>query len=103
MAEGQPCDAEMGSTGVRKAGAGSNGDSIHQPNGGQMLPGEVQPAPGEGVYSWLIIFKAGKIPCGSTVVEEEEAQELPMNPVCRGRMVSCTSFRLPMCFLQMWM
>jgi hypothetical protein len=46
-----------------------------------MLPEELRPAPGEGVYSVLIIPKACKVPRGETVGEDvEEAQELPMNP-----------------------
>ena len=50
-----------------------------------MLPEEVRPAPGEGVYSWLIIPKAGTVPLCATVGEDVEvAQELPMNPT-RGR------------------
>jgi hypothetical protein len=46
-----------------------------------MLPEELRPAPGEGVYSWLVIPQAGKVPLGATVGEDvEEAQELRMNP-----------------------
>ena len=48
--------AETGACGVRKVGAASNGDStVREPNGGLMLPEELRPAPGEGVYSGLII------------------------------------------------
>jgi hypothetical protein len=68
---------EAGASVVRKVGAASNGDS-RPPNGGPMLPEEPRPAPGEGVYSGLIIPKAGKVPRGVTVGEDiEEAQELP--------------------------
>ena len=46
-----------------------------------MLPEEVQPVPGEGIYSGLVIPKAVKVPLGAKVGEDiEEAQELPMNP-----------------------
>ena len=39
---------------------------------------ELRPAPGEGVYSWLIILQVLR---GATVGEGvEEAQELPMYP-----------------------
>ena len=50
-----------------------------------MLPEEVRPAPGEGVYSGLIIPKAGTVPLCATVGEDVEvAQELPMNPARGG-------------------
>jgi hypothetical protein len=49
---------ETGASGVRKVGASSNGDSIRGPNDGPMLPEQLRPAPGEGVYSGLIIPKA---------------------------------------------
>ena len=50
-----------------------------------MLPEELRPAPGEGVYSGLVIPKAGKVPLGATLGEDvEETQGLPMNPA-RGR------------------
>ena len=80
--------AETGVSGVRKVGSASSGDSIREPNGGPMLPEELRPAPGEGVYSGLVIPQAGKVPLGSTVGEDvEEAQELPMKPA-RGS--TCT-------------
>ena len=51
-----------------------------------MLPEELQPVPGEGVYSWLVIPKAGKVPLSAKVDEDiEEAQELPMNPARGSR------------------
>ena len=46
-----------------------------------MLPQELRPAPGEGVYSRLIIPKAGEVLRGATVGEDiEDAQELPVDP-----------------------
>ena len=66
---------------MRQVGAASNGDRIREPNGGPMLPEELRPAPGECVYSRLIIPKAGEVLCGATVGEDiEEAQELPVDP-----------------------
>ena len=41
--------AETGACGVHKVGAPSNSDSIHEPDGGPMLPEELRPVPGEGV------------------------------------------------------
>ena len=68
--------AETGACGVRQVGAASNGDRIREPNGGPMLPEELRPAPGECVYSRLIIPKAGEVLRGATVGEDiEEAQE----------------------------
>jgi hypothetical protein len=76
---------ETEASGMHEVGAVSNGDSIRQPNGGPMLPEELRPAQGEGVYSGLIIPKAGKVPRGATEGEDvEEAQELPMNPARGG-------------------
>jgi hypothetical protein len=50
-----------------------------------MLPEEVRPAPGEGVYSRLIIPKAGDVLRGATVGEDiDEAQELPVDPARGG-------------------
>ena len=59
--------AETGSSGLRKVGAASNGDSIREANGGPMLPEALRPAPGQGVHSGLIISKAGEVLCGATV------------------------------------
>ena len=59
--------AETGASGVRKVGAPSNGDSIREPNGGPMLPEELRPVPGEGVYSGLIIPKAGEVLRGARI------------------------------------
>ena len=79
---------ETGSNGVHKVSAASNCDSIREPHGGPMLPEELRPAPGQGVYSRLIIPKAGKVPLGATVGEDvEEAQELPMNPARGGHCI----------------
>ena len=76
---------ETGACGVRKVGAASNGDSIREPNGGPMLPEELRPAPGECVYSRLIIPKAGEALRGATVGEDiEDAQELPVDPARGG-------------------
>ena len=63
---------KTGASGVRKVGAASNGDRIRQPNGGPMLPEELQPAPGEGVYAGLVIPKAGEVLRGATVGEDIE-------------------------------
>ena len=48
---------ETGAGGVRKVGAASNGDSIREPNAGPILPEELRPAPGEGVYSRLALAR----------------------------------------------
>ena len=46
-----------------------------------MLPEELRPVPGEGVYSGLVIPQAGNVPLGAPVVEDvEEAQELLSGP-----------------------
>ena len=50
-----------------------------------MLPQELRPAPGEGVYSRLIIPKAVEVLRGAAVGEDiEEAQELPVDPARGG-------------------
>ena len=50
----------LGAETVRKVGAARNRDSIRKPNGGPMLSEELRLAPGEGVYSRLIIPRLAK-------------------------------------------